>query len=708
MTCATCAVRIERVLGRHGAVESASVNLAGASALVRLTEPVDPAQLAQAVAKIGYEIRPIEPQEPSRDMVDHYHDDEAVQWRRFWQAAALTLPAMLLAMFGPDETWNRLSQGLLVTPVTTWLGWQFHRVAIKQTRSLSANMDTLISLGSLSAYFYSIWALVAGRPIFFETAGVIITLITLGRAFEARAKGRASNAVHRLVELGAKNARILAGDKTLMVPIEKVALDDVMLVAPGEKLPTDGLVLDGISSVDESMLTGESVPVDKAPGDGVYGATVNQGGQLTVKATAVGSNTALAAIARAVQEAQGSKAPIQRLADRISSVFVPLVIVIALTTTTVWLLTGAELGTAVQAGLAVLIIACPCALGLATPTAVMVGSGRGAELGILYKRAEVFEGARQVTAVLFDKTGTLTTGVMTLSDVVTDEDPHEFLHLAASLEAASGHPIGKAVALGADSRDIQYGRAENLESHAGLGITGRVDGLSLTIGKPGLLESRGLLPNAKWSAAMQHMESEGKTAFLVGWDGNTRGVIAVADELRPGAAEAVARLSANKIKSVMVTGDNRATAEQIASLVNISEVESEVLPTDKAEIVIKHQDRGGSVAFVGDGINDAVALTVADLGMAIGSGTDVALEAGEVVLLNDDPRLVPTAIDLAAAAFATIKQNLFWAFAYNGAAIPLAALGFLNPMVAAGAMALSSVSVVLNALRLRRFAPFWA
>ena len=708
MTCATCAVRIERVLGRHEAVESASVNLAGASALVRLAESVDAEDLARAVAKIGYEMRPIQPQEPSRDMVQHYRDDETVQWRRFWQAAALTIPAMLLAMFGPEETWNHVSQGVLVTPVATWLGWQFHRVAIKQTQALSANMDTLISLGSLSAYLYSIWALAAGRPIFFETAGVIVTLITLGRAFEARAKGRASDAVHRLIELGAKEARILAGHRTRMVPVDEVTPGDVMLVAPGEKVPTDGVVVDGVSSVDESMLTGESVPVDKAPGDGVYGATVNQGGQLTVKATAVGSETALAAIARTVQEAQGSKAPIQRLADRISSVFVPLVILFAATTTAAWLLIGNELGIAIQSGLAVLIIACPCALGLATPTAVMVGSGRGAELGILFKRAEVFEAAREVTAVLFDKTGTLTTGVMALSDVVTDEDPDRFLHLVASVEAASGHPIGKAVALGADERDITYGRPENLETYPGLGVTGRVDGHAVAVGKSALIESRGLLLDSRWSAELQRLEDEGKTAFLAGWDGRVRGVIAVSDEVRPGAAEAVARLSAKNIRAVMVTGDNRLTADRIANLVSMSEVEAEVLPAEKAEIVKRYRQDGGSVAFVGDGINDAVALTVADLGIAVGSGTDVALEAGEVVLLNDDPRLAPTAIDLADATFTTIKQNLFWAFAYNSAAIPLAALGFLNPMIAAGAMAFSSVSVVLNALRLRRFKPFWA
>ncbi len=708
MTCATCAVRIERVLDRQDGVEAASVNLAGASALVRLEEPVDPAELTRAVAKIGYEMRPLQPREASRDMVDHYHDDETVQWRRFRLAAAFTAPALLFAMLGPEATWNPLVQGILVTPVVTWLAWQFHRVAIKQTRSLSANMDTLISLGSLSAYLYSIWALLDGRPVFFETAGVIITLITLGRAFEARAKGRASNAIHRLMELGAKEARVLAGKETRMVPIDQVTRGDVMLVLPGEKIPTDGVVVDGASSVDESMLTGESVPVDKAPNDSVFGATVNQGGQLSVRATDVGSDTALAAIARTVQEAQGSKAPVQRLADRISAVFVPMVIVVAIATTVTWLIAGNDLGKAFQTGVAVLIIACPCALGLATPTAIMVGSGRGAELGILFKRAEVFERAREVGVVLFDKTGTLTTGVMTLSDVATDEDPDEFLHLVASVETATGHPIGKAVALGADERDIEYGWPENLETHAGLGVTGRVDGHAVVVGKPDLIESRGLLPASKWSTELRHLEDEGKTAFLAGWDGKVRGVIAVSDEIRPGAAGAVARLSARGIRVVMVTGDNWLTAQRIANSVGIRDVEAEVLPSDKAEIVKRYQEGGTSAVFVGDGINDAVALTVADLGMAVGSGTDIALEAGEVVLLNDDPRLAPTAIDLAGATFTTIKQNLFWAFAYNTAAIPLAALGFLNPMIAAGAMAFSSVSVVLNALKLRRFKPFSA
>ncbi|MCH8984346.1 MAG: copper-translocating P-type ATPase [Acidobacteria bacterium] len=706
MTCATCAVRIERILERQDGVDSAAVNLAGGSAMVHISQPVETEALVEAVSRIGYSLTPHDVGDPPRDMVDHYHDDEATQWRRFWIAAGLTLPAMLLAMFATDVGPVRVLQGLLVTPVVIWVGWQFHRVAFKQARNGAANMDTLISLGSLSAYIYSIWALFAGEPIFFETAGVIITLITLGRAFEARAKGRASEAVHRLVALGAKEARLLVDGETSMVAIDQIGKGDLLLVLPGEKVPTDGEVIEGFSSVDESMLTGESVPIDKAEGDPLFGATVNQSGQLLMRVNAVGSDTALAEIVRMVEEAQASKAPIQRLADRIAAVFVPVVILIAITTTAIWLATGNELDIALQTGVAVLIIACPCALGLATPTAIMVGSGRGAEIGILFKRAEVFEQARHIDTVLFDKTGTLTTGQMSLSDVITEEDENLFLHLIASVEAASGHPLGKAVALGADERNIEYSRPQNLETHPGMGVTGLVDQHAVAVGTRQLLESRGFLPDPELIAEMGRLEGEGKTAFLAGWDGVVKGVIAVSDQVRPEAAEAVARLKSHGLRTAMVTGDNRRTADQIATTIGIDSVHAEVLPGEKADIVIAAREHG-PIAFVGDGINDAPALTYADLGMAVGTGTDVALEAGEVVLLSGDPRLVPAGIELAESTFRTIRQNLFWAFAYNTAAIPLAALGFLSPMIAAGAMALSSVSVVLNALRLRRFTPFW-
>lgn len=702
MTCATCAVRIERVLGRQEGVEAASVNLAAASALVRVTDQVEIETLESAVEKLGYAISPHADGEV-RDMVEHYHDDENVQWRRFWIAGALTLSTMLLSMFGPDEPWNRSLQAVLATPVVIWCGWQFHRVAFRQARHLSANMDTLISMGSLAAYLYSLWALWRGEHLFFETAAVIVALITLGRAFEARAKGRASATVHRLLELGTRKARVLVEHEERLVPTDKVIPGDLMVVLPGEKIPTDAIVEAGASSVDESMLTGESLPTDKRAGDMVYGATVNQAGRLLVRATAVGADTALAGIVRMVERAQGSKAPIQRLADRVSSIFVPVVILIALATTLIWLALGNDAAQAVQAGVAVLIIACPCALGLATPTAIMVGSGRGAEMGILFKRAEVFEMAGKVNSVVFDKTGTLTTGVMTLTDALTDEDETEFLRLVASLEAASGHPIGMAVALGADDAGIDLAVPDRIESLAGFGVIGSVEGRDLVIGKAKLLADRGLAIADVWLAELARCEDEAKTAFLAGWDGEARGVIAVADSIRDGAEAAVNRLQGRGIGTVLITGDNHRTATRIGDRIGLDDIHAEVLPGEKADHVARLQADGRTVVFVGDGINDAPALIQADLGMAMGSGTEVAVEAGDVVLLNPDPRLVPVGIELAGATLRTIRQNLVWAFGYNTAAIPIAAAGLLNPMIAAAAMAFSSLSVVLNALRLRRF-----
>jgi len=451
------------------------------------------------------------------------------------------------------------------------------------------------------------------------------------------------------------------------------------------------------------MLTGESLPTDKGAGDVVYGATVNQAGRLLVRATAVGADTALAGIVRMVEQAQGSKAPIQRLADRVSSIFVPAVILIALTTTLIWLALGNDAAQAVQAGVAVLIIACPCALGLATPTAIMVGSGRGAEMGILFKRAEVFEMAGKVNTVVFDKTGTLTTGAMTLTDALTDEDTTEFLHLVASVEAASGHPIGMAVALGADDAGIDLTAPDRIEGLAGFGVIGSVEGRDLVIGKAKLLADRGLAIADVWLAELARCEDEAKTAFLAGWDGEARGVIAVADSIRDGAEAAVTRLQERGIATVLITGDNHRTATRIGHRIGLDDIHAEVLPGEKADHVARLQADGRKVVFVGDGTNDAPALIQADLGMAMGSGTEVAVEAGDVVLLNPDPRLVPVGIELAGATLRTIRQNLVWAFGYNIAAIPIAAAGLLNPMVAAAAMAFSSLSVVLNALRLRRF-----
>lgn len=703
MTCATCATRVERVLSRQEGVEGVSVNLASASAQVRTSSDSDLASYEDAVGKIGYTLTRHDPSDAPRDMAETYSEDEKVQWRRFWIAAVLTTPLLILAMFGPEADWNLAVQWVLATPVVTWGGWQFHRVAARLARHGNANMDTLISLGSLSAYLYSIWAVFAGDPVFFETAGVIITLITLGRAFEARAKGRASSAIHRLLGLNAKEARILTSDGERMIPLDQVLPGDMMIVYAGEKIPTDGVVRSGTSAVDESMLTGESVPVDKQVGDDVFGATVNFQGRLEVEATAVGSDTALASIIKLVETAQGSKAPIQRLADRISSIFVPTVMVLAIVTIVVWLVLGNPISDAFTAGVAVLIIACPCALGLATPTAIMAGSGRGAELGILFKRAEVFEQATRVDAVLFDKTGTLTTGVMEVSNIESKTDPDEFLRLVASVENASGHPIGKAIALAADERGISLSPPDETNNLSGLGVEGQIEGKTILVGKPALFEERGFAVDEEQKAHFERWEREAKTTFFAGWDGEVRGVIAVSDTVRPTAEAAIRALKATGVSTYMITGDNQQTARAIAEQVGIDKVIANVLPADKSDQVASIQQEGLSVAFVGDGINDAPALVRADIGMAVGSGTEVAVDAGDVVLLNDDPMLVPDAIELAESTFRTIKQNLFWAFAYNTAAIPLAALGFLNPMIAAGAMAFSSVSVVLNALRLRRF-----
>ena len=709
MTCATCALRIERVLGKQEGVEAAAVNLTGASAAVRVHEGADEAALVAAVEKIGYGLTPRHADEAKRDVVEMYTEEELAQRKRLWWAIAFTAPAMILHLFGPHALWNSLLQGVLVTPVVFWVGAQFHRRAFSLARTGSANMDTLISLGSLAAYFYSLAVVFTHGSVFFETSGMIITLITLGKVFEAKAKGKASSAVHRLLELGATDARIVVDGVERTVPVDDLIPGDIMLVLPGERIPTDGLVLDGMSTVDESMLTGEPLPVAKQPDSAVVGATVNQGGRLLVKATAVGSDTVLSGIVRMVEEAQGSKAPIQKLADAYSARFVAAVLVIALGVFAFWATNGAGIGEAVRIAVAVLIIACPCALGLATPTAVMVGSGKGAELGILFKQAEVFERARTIDTLLFDKTGTLTAGVMTPNVVETSEDMADFLRLVGSIEVASGHPIGIAVGLAADEAEVALDTVTlaDVEARPGHGVVGEVDGHRLAAGTPTLMSDLRFAGIEDWSEAMATHRRAGHTTFLAGWDGQVRGVIAVSDSVRPEAASAVARLEQLRIRTEMITGDGREPAERVAEVVGISEVTAEVTPEDKAKHTAELQGKGEVVAFYGDGVNDAPALTQADLGLAAGGGTGVAIEAGDIVLLNDDPRLAPTAIELALKTFSTIRGNLVWAFLYNTAAIPLAAMGLLNPTIAAAAMAFSSVSVVLNALRLRRFKPYW-
>ncbi len=703
MTCASCALRIERVLGRQEGVEEAVVNFAGQEARVKLSSPVEVEQLSAAVAKMGYSVTEVAEGEERESVVERYSREVAYQRRNVIFAALLTAPLMALAMLGNDSDAQRIAQALLTTPVVFVFGAQFHRIAAKRAMTFDATMDTLVSVGTLSAFFYSVWALFTGKPVFFETAAMIVTLILLGRFFEARAKGRASQAVTKLLELGAREARVIRGGEQVMVDPLDLRPGETMVVLPGEKIPTDGVVTAGSSSIDESMLTGESMPVDRGAGDEVFGATVNQQGRLEVEVRQVGPNTALARIVRLVEEAQATKAPVQYLVDRISGVFVPIVILIAVAVFVGWLIGSGEVATALRNSVAVLIIACPCALGLATPTAIMVGSGRGAELGVLFKNAEVFERARSIDVVMFDKTGTLTRGAMTLSDVATDEDEGEFLQRAGSLEAASGHPIGIAVALGAEERGVTLVEPAELEVIPGSGIVGEVDGVEVLVGKPALLQDRGLDVGEHYLAKLQTLESEGKTAFLAGWKGQARGVAAVADTIRPSSVSTVAALDAMGATSMMITGDNEVTARTIAQQVGIDHVVAGVLPGDKAAEVADVQAEGKTTAFVGDGINDAPALTQADLGMAVGSGTDVAIEAGDIVLVSGDPQLAATALSLARATFRTIKQNLGWAFGYNVAAIPLAAAGLLNPMIAAAAMAFSSVSVVTNSLRLRRF-----
>jgi len=704
MTCASCALRIERVLGKQDGVETAIVNYAGHEARAEVGPDVDVEALRAAVAKIGYEIDPVVAGEERVSVTERYDEEVAYQRKNLIGAAGLTVPVFLLAMFGPEEMWNFALQAILTTVVVFGFGWQFHKATWKQVTSLSPAMDTLVSVGTITAWAYSLYAMFEGSAVFFDTAAMITTLILLGRFFEARAKGRASRAITKLLELGAKQARVMRGGSEVMVDVGDVMVGDTVVVLPGEKIPIDGRVTIGSSSVDESMLTGESMPVEKVPGDDAFGATINQQGRMEIEVLKVGDATALAQIVRLVEDAQATKAPVQRLADRVSAVFVPTILVIAAVVFVAWMIaSGGDLPVALRNAVAVLIIACPCAMGLATPTAIMVGSGRGAELGVLFKNAEVFERAHSVDVVVFDKTGTLTRGAMTLTDVVTDDNVERFLALAGSVEAASEHPIGKAVALGAEERDVELSTPTDFLALRGQGVVGTVDGIEVTVGKAKLMAERGLQIPERYTDAMERIEIAGNTAFLVGWNGTVQGTIGVADTVRASSAEAISALKDMGVDVVMLTGDNRRTAETIASEIGITSVIAEVLPGDKAEEIRRLQHDGHSVGFVGDGINDAPALTQADLGMAVGSGTDVAIEAGDVVLMSGDPMLAVTSLRLARRTFSTIKENLYWAFGYNTAAIPLAALGFLNPMIAAGAMAFSSVSVVTNSLRLRRF-----
>jgi P-type Cu+ transporter len=723
MTCASCANRVERNLNKLDGVH-ATVNYATEKARVEFDPgTVAPAQLIGAVEAAGYQavLPSTEPEEPGEQ------DPTATLRHRLVLSALLSLPVLLLSMVPAlqFDNWQWLALNL-ATPVVLWGAWPFHKAAWANLKHGTATMDTLISVGVLAAWLWSLYALFIGdagtngmrmpfdlvpepgegaNHIYLETAGVVTTLILAGRYFEARAKRRAGAALTALLELGAKEVAILdAGGAERRVPVDRLAAGDRFVVRPGEKIATDGIVEAGSSAVDMSMLTGESVPVEVSPGSEVAGATVNAGGRLVVRATKVGADTALAQIARLVTDAQTGKAPVQRLADRVSGVFVPVVIGLAVATLGFWLGTGESATFAFTAAVAVLIIACPCALGLATPTALMVGTGRGAQLGLLIKGPEVLESTRAVDTVVLDKTGTVTTGTMSLVGVTVADgvDRSEAIRLAGALEDASEHPIAQAIAAAA-AADGPLPPVESFGNREGLGVEGIVEGHAVVVGRPALLADWSMHLPAGLDAARQAAEARGQTAVAAGWDGQAAAVFVVADSVKPTSAEAVASLKALGLRPVLLTGDNRVTAQAVAAEVGIDEVIAEVLPSEKADVVRRLQAEGRVVAMVGDGVNDAPALAQADLGLSIGTGTDVAIEASDLTLVSGDLRAAADAIRLSRATLRTIKQNLAWAFGYNVAAIPLAAVGLLNPVIAGAAMAFSSVSVVLNALRLRRF-----
>jgi Cu+-exporting ATPase len=713
MTCASCANRIERKLNKLDGVH-ASVNYAIETAAVEFDpQAVQPEQLVAAVEEAGYQSA----LPAQAEQAEHEEPDETAALRtRLIVSAVLSVPVLLMSMIPAlqFDNWQWLSLQL-ATPVVLWGAWPFHRAAWANLKHGAATMDTLISLGVLAAYLWSLYALFigdagandmrmsfelipraggGGDQIYLETASIVTTFILTGRYFEARAKRRAGAALQALLELGAKDVAVLDADgHERRVAVDELAVGDRFVVRPGEKVATDGVVEEGTSAVDQSLLTGESVPVEKAPGDTVAGATINAGGRLVIRATKIGGDTALAQIAKLVTEAQNGKAPVQRLADRISGIFVPIVIGLSIATLGFWIGAGEDTTFAFTAAVAVLIIACPCALGLATPTALLVGTGRGAQLGLLIKGPEILESTRRVDTVVLDKTGTVTTGRMSLTAVAGDDAA---LRLAGAVEDASEHPIGRAIARAARERFGTLPAVDGFANREGLGVDGMVDGHAVSVGRP-----QDLPPDL--DAASRAAEAQGRTAVVASIDGEPRAVLVIADTVKPTSREAIASLKALGLRPVLLTGDNATTARAVADEVGIDEVIAEVLPADKADVIRRLQGDSRVVAMVGDGVNDAPALAQADLGLSIGTGTDVAIEASDLTLVSGDLRAAGDAIRLSRATLRTIKQNLAWAFGYNIAAIPLAMVGLLNPIVASAAMAFSSVSVVSNALRLRRF-----
>ncbi|WSU55968.1 heavy metal translocating P-type ATPase [Streptomyces sp. NBC_01092] len=741
MTCASCAARVEKKLNRMDGV-TATVNYATEKAKVSYPAGIEVADLIAVVEKTGYTAEePAPPHPATHEPQQAPEDPELTGYRqRLTVSVLLAAPVIALSMIPAlqFDNWQWLAL-TLASPVVVWGGLPFHRAAFTNARHGAATMDTLISMGTLAAFGWSLWALFFGdagmsgmhdtfeftvsgtdgaSQIYLEVASGVVTFLLLGRYLEARSKRRAGAALRALMELGAKDVAVLryeggerealpveggggrrAGGREVRVPVDRLAVGDRFVVRPGEKIATDGTVVEGASAVDAALLTGESVPVDVAVGDAVTGATVNAGGRLVVEATRIGADTRLARMARLVEDAQNGKAEVQRLADRISAVFVPAVIVLAVATFGAWLGLTDDTVAAFTAAVAVLIIACPCALGLATPTALMVGTGRGAQLGILIKGPEVLESTRRVDTVVLDKTGTVTTGRMSLQKVYVAEgaDEEQVLRLAGAVEHASEHPLGRAVAAGADHRFGPLPEVEGFENVPGRGVRGRVEGHDVAVGR--LFDA---LPT-ELARARDEAERDGRTAVVVGWDGAARGVVAVADTVKETSAEAVRELRALGLTPVLLTGDNRLVAEAVADAVGIDQVIAEVLPEEKVEAVRRLRSEGRCVAMVGDGVNDAAALATADLGLAMGTGTDAAIEASDLTLVRGDLRVAADAIRLSRRTLATIKGNLVWAFGYNVAALPLAAAGLLNPMIAGAAMAFSSVFVVSNSLRLRTF-----
>ncbi len=695
MTCASCAVRVERSLNGLSGV-TASVNYATERATVDFDDAaVAPEELVRAVESVGYGARLPGAAGPQPDASRPLRT-------RLVVSAALAAPVVALSMLAPlqFDGWEWLALAL-ATPVVLWGAWPFHRAAWAALRHRTATMDTLVSIGTLTAWLWSVAALVTGTEhVYLEVASVLTVFVLAGRVLESGARGRAGAALEALARAGARDAALLDADGSeRRVPTEALRVGDRFVVRPGERVATDGVVEDGSSAVDESVLTGESRPVEKHPGDEVAGASVNAGGRLIVRATRVGADTSLAQIGRLVSEAQAGKAPVQRLADRVAAVFVPAVIALAAVTLVAWLLAG-QGAEAIRAAVAVLIIACPCALGLATPTALLVGTTRGAQLGLLMRGPEVLESTRRADTIVLDKTGTVTTGRMSLVHVVA-ADRQEALQLAGGLEDASEHPIGRAIARAARAELGLLPTAYDVLALSGVGVQGEVAGKRVRVGRAGDHVPPGL------DAARREAEAAGATAVLASWDGEVRAVFVVADAVKPSSAEAVAALRDLGLRPILVTGDNRATAEAVGAAVGIEQVVAEVLPAGKAELVAAMQAEGRVVAMAGDGINDAPALAQADLGLAVGTGTDVAIEASDLTMVSGDLRAAVDAIRLSRATLRTIRQNLAWAFAYNVAALPLAAAGVLSPVIAAAAMGLSSVSVVANALRLRRFRSAW-